>query len=89
MEWARERHGQAFRHVLVEVLGQDESSPLYNALVLEGFDSIADLLCIPEDQVYSLSYSTNAGNIPVSQAAIDLLLLFLSFASHLLLTRIL
>ena len=49
MTLTRSESSDAFLHVLENVLGHDKNSPLFQALVEEGFDSMLALLSIQEN----------------------------------------
>ena len=47
---------EAFRHVMVKVLGLDEESQLWKALTLDGYNSISDIATMTDLEIDGLSY---------------------------------
>jgi len=52
----RARGVEAFEHILRDVLGLDKNSQLWEALYLNGYNSISDIATLTDAEINSLTY---------------------------------
>ena len=84
MVFSRQQAKAAFTHVLDNVLGKDDSSPLKRSLVKKGIEDIFALSTIRPANVETLVYDKSATepDEPVIDADKNLLMVFLSYISY-------
>ena len=84
MVFTRPQARAAFNHVLDNVLGQDDQSPLKQSLIAQGIEDIFYLCTIENDSINALVYDRSATetDVPVNKGDRSLLKVLLAYVTY-------